>query len=97
LVFLQIALITAGQAFKDGEQSEKRGNDAAGFAADEFPGIGIFLLRHEAAAGGKFVGENDIGKRLGSEDDEVFREAGKMGGDGGQSKEVIERKIAVAD
>jgi len=58
--------------------------------------IGILLLRHKTAAGGIFVGKNDVGKFLRGEEDEILGEAGKMSGDAGERKEIVESEVAVA-
>src|SRR5467141_2798179 len=96
-VFLEVTLIARRQPFQGGEKSEKRSGDAPGFAANQFPRVGIFLLRHQAAAGGKFVGKNDVGKFLRSENHKIFREPRKMRRDPRERKKIIDRKVTVAD
>src|SRR5207249_8056064 len=72
-VLLKIALITRRQALQRRDQADQCPGDASGFAADQFPCVGIFLLWHEAAAGGKVVGKNHVRKFLRREDDEIIR------------------------
>ena len=96
LIFLQVALITGGQTFQGGEQAEQCGGDAAGFPAQQFPRVRIFLLRHKAAAGGIFVRENQVREFLRSEEDKIFGEARKVRGDASQREKIVERKVAVA-
>ena len=67
LVFLEVTLVTGRQAFQRCEKAEKRAGDAPSLAAQKLPGIGIFLLRHQAAAGGIFVREDGVGEFLGGE------------------------------
>jgi hypothetical protein len=55
-VLLEIALITRRQSLASRQQCEQRAVNPSRFSADQLPGIGIFLLRHQAASGGKFVG-----------------------------------------
>src|SRR5271167_4722935 len=97
LVFLQVALVTRWQAFQCGEQAKQRTSDAAGFAANQFPGVWIFLLRHQATAGGEFVGKNHVRKFLRRKDDEILSKAREMRGNSGKREKVIEREVAVAD
>ena len=96
-VFLQVALIARRQAFHRDQQADERGGDAAGFAANQFPRIGIFLLRHQAAAGGIFVGQNHEAEARRGEKNHVFREARKMAGQNRERVKIVERKIAAAD
>src|SRR5467141_2632351 len=96
-VFLEVTLITRRQSFQRREQTEQSAGDAAGLAANQFPSVGIFLLGHEAAAGGVFVGKNDVRKFLRRENYEVFRKARKMCGDSAEREKIIEHKVAVAD
>ena len=96
-VLLQIALVARRQAFAGGEKREERAVDAAGFAADQFPGVGIFLLRHQAAAGGVFVRQFDEAEFGRSEKDHVFGEAREMHGERRESEKKFEREVAVAD
>src|SRR4029077_18084237 len=70
---------------------------AAGLAAKEFPHVRIFLLGHEAAAGGIFVGQDDVFEFLRGEDHEVFGEAGKMRGDAREGEQVVDGEVAVAN
>src|SRR5690348_17597415 len=97
LILLKVALIASWQALESGEQADVCSSDLAGLATNQFPGIGIFLLRHEAAAGGVLVGQNDVREFLGCEDYEIFGETRKMRGDAGQREQIVERKISVAD
>src|SRR5208282_4243188 len=94
---LEIALITGGETLQRGEEGKEGARDATGLAAQKLPGIRILFLRHEAAAGGKLVGENGVGKFLRSKENEILGEAREMRGDSGECKEVVERKIAIAD
>src|SRR5882762_8798079 len=96
-VFLEVALVTGGQALQCCEKTKQRTGDAAGLAADQFPGVGIFLLGHEAAAGGVFVGKNYVRKFLRRKNHEVFRESRKMRRDPRERKKIIEREVAIAD
>ena len=96
LVFLKIALVAGGQGFQRGEKRKKGTSDAASFTAEEFPRIRIFLLGHQAAAGGVFVGKNDVGKFLGSKEDEIFGQAREVRGNAGEGEEIVEREVAVA-
>ena len=96
-VLLQVALVARWQAFQRREQTEQRSGDPAGFAADQLPGVWIFFLRHQAAAGGKFVGKNDIRKFLRSEEYKIFGEPGKMRSDAGEREKIVEREVPVAD
>src|SRR5467141_3074621 len=77
-VFLEVTLITRRQSLQCCEKTKQRSGDAAGLAANQFPSVGIFLLGHEAAAGGVFVGKNEVRKFLRRENHEVFRKARKM-------------------
>ena len=54
-IFLQIALITGRQSLERDEKRHQRAYEPASLAARQFPGIGIFFLRHQAAAGSVFV------------------------------------------
>ncbi len=96
LVFLEITLIAGWQTLQGNEKGEEGAGDASSFAAQEFPGIGVFLLGHEAAARRVFIGRNDIRKLLGGEEDKIFGEARKVGGNAGKSEKIIEGKITVA-
>ena len=96
-VLLQIALITRRQALAGGEKRDKRAVDAARLAANQFPGVGIFLLRHQAAAGGIFVRQfekAELGRR---EQNHVFGQAREMHGQRRKREKIFEREIAVAD
>ena len=77
-VLLQIALITRGQALASGEKREEGAVDAARLAADQLPRIGVFLLRHQAAAGGIFVRQLDEAKLRRGEQNHVLGEPRKM-------------------
>lgn len=96
-VLLQIALIARGKALQRDEQREERGRDAAGFPADQFPGIGIFFLRHQAAAGGIFVGQDEETETRRGEEDHVLGEAREMAREDGESEKIIESEIAATD
>ncbi len=96
LVFLQVALVAAGQTLQRGEQRKQRTSDAAGFSADQLPRIGVLFLRHQAAAGGIFVGKNHIGKFLRGEHHEILSKAREMRGDAREREKIIEREIAIA-
>src|SRR2546430_8959496 len=96
-VFLEVTLVTRRQSFERHEQTEKSTGDTAGFAANQFPAIGIFLLRHKTAARRVLVGQDEVGKFLRCENHEVLGKARKMCGHPAESKQIIERKIAVAD
>ena len=45
-VFLQVALVAGRQPFQRCEQAEQRPGNASRLAANQFPRVGIFLLRH---------------------------------------------------
>ena len=95
-VLLEIALVARRQALQRREQPEQSSGDAAGFAANQFPGIRIFLLRHQAAAGGILVWQNDVRKFLRRKNYEVFCEPRKMCSDSREGKKIIEREVPVA-
>ena len=97
LILLQVALITRGQALRSSKQRDERAVNAAGLAADQFPCIGVFLLRHQAAAGGVFVGQLDEAEFGRGEKNHVLGEPRKMHRQRGERKESFEREIAVAD
>src|ERR1700719_895596 len=96
-VFLQVALVAGWQAFERSEEAEERGRDASSLPPQKFPRVGILLLRHQAAARGIFIGQNDVGKLMRGEKHEVLRKARKMRGDARQRKKIFERKVAVTD
>ena len=79
------------------KSADQSSGDSAGFAAKEFPGVGIFFLGHQAAAGGIFIGEQYVAEFLRREEHEVFGEPRKMRGDAGEREKIIQREIAVAD
>ncbi len=97
LVFLEVALVAGGQALERGEEREERRGNASGLAADELPRVGIFLLRHDAAAGGELVGEKDEAKLLRGEQHKVFGHAREVRGQHGEGVEIVEREVAAAD
>ena len=76
LVFLQVALIARGQTFQRRQQAEQRAGDAAGFAANQFPGVRVLFLWQQAAAGGLFVGKSHVCEFLRRKEDKIFGEAG---------------------
>ena len=51
-VFLQIFVVAGGKALHHTKESGKQARCHCGFGADEFEPVRIFLLRHQAAAGG---------------------------------------------
>src|SRR5262249_60751141 len=94
---LQVALVARWQPFQRRQQAEQGPGNASGFSAQQFPGVGVFLLRHEAAARGVFIKENHVGKLLGCKNHEVFRKPGEERGESSEREKIIERKIAIAD
>ena len=58
-VFLQVSLITGRQSLHGGEKRDEASVNPASLAANQLPRVGILLLRHQAAAGGKFIGQLD--------------------------------------
>src|SRR6202008_3289754 len=90
LVFLQIALVTARQTFQRREQRDERAGNATGLAANEFPSVGIFLLWHQAAASGIFVGKNKVRKFLRGEQDEVFGQPREMRVNANEREKIVE-------
>src|SRR5207245_5381718 len=69
---------------------------ASRLATQQLPSVGILFLRHQAAAGGKFVGQDEEAELLRGEHHEVFREAREVRGDNGESIEIVEREVAIA-
>src|SRR5689334_5956411 len=60
LVLLQITLVTGWQSLQRGKEAEECRSDPSALAAQKFPRVRIFLLRHQAAARGIFVGKDDV-------------------------------------
>ena len=95
-VFLHVAVVGHGGAFDGDVKGRKAAEDAAGFAANEFERIWIFLLRHEAGAAGDAVAEVHPAELFTGIEDPVFSETGEVEhGRGGGVKEV-EGPVAVA-
>ena len=59
LVFLHVLGIGQRQTLHHREQRHRRPQNAPQLGAQQFGGIGIFLLRHDAAARGPAVGQAD--------------------------------------
>ena len=95
-VFLQVALIARRQTFERHEQADERPADAAGFPANQFPGVRVLFLWHQAAARGIFVGKHHVGEFLRRKEDKVFGEAGQVRRNPSQREKIVERKIAIA-
>src|SRR6185312_15396110 len=91
-----VALVASRQTLQCGEQGYQRPGNSSAFATQEFPDVGILLLRHEAAASRKFVGKDDVGQFLRGKDYEVFGEPGKMCGDAGERQQIIDSEVAIA-
>ena len=81
LILLQIALVTRWQPLAGGEERKKRPVNAARFPANQFPGVRILLLRHQAAAGGVFLGQVEKTKLGRREEDHVLRKTREMHGE----------------
>ena len=69
---------------------------AACFAACKLGHVGVFLLRHDAAACGEAVGNADEGKVLAHPDDEFFRQAADVDHDEAGGGGKFDGKVAVA-
>lgn len=72
---MQVAVVGHGEAFEECEEGDEVADEAGAFAADEFCGIRIFLLRHEAGACGEGIADLDEAKFCTRPEDEVFCEA----------------------
>ena len=72
LVFLQILVVAARQAFHRGEEPGQPADRAPGLAAHQLHRIGVLLLRHQAAAGRDPIVEIDEPELLAAENDDVL-------------------------
>ena len=59
LVFLIVLVVGQWLAFHQGQQAHQRAEHTAGLAAHQFGHIGVFLLRHDRAAGAETVRQID--------------------------------------
>ena len=97
LVLLEVAVVGEREAFDEGEESLKVALKAGGFAAEEFERVRVFLVGHEARAGGEGVGQGDEFEFGGAPEDEVLGDAGGVdAAEGGGGKEFDE-DVAVGD
>ena len=77
-VLLQIFVVAAGQPLHRRQPAGEPANRPAGLAAYELQRIGVFLLRHHAAAGSRRVGQIEEAVFLAGEDDEVLGDPAQM-------------------
>ena len=94
-VLLHVAVVGEREALHGEEQGIEGAEDPAGLASDEFEGVGVFLLRHEAGAGGDAVAQFEPAEFFRRVEDPIFRQAAEVDhGDGGRV-EVVEGEVAV--
>ncbi len=72
LVLLQIAHIGCGQSLHQCDEFDLIADDAGSFSADQLQGIGIFFLRHHAAAGGIGVIQAEKTETFRRPDNKIF-------------------------
>ena len=75
LVLLQILVVAGRQALHRHQQAGEVADRAAGLAAHQLERIGILLLRHHAAAGGRRIGQLEEPELLARDQDEVLGDA----------------------
>ena len=62
LVLLEIAIVRHGESLERGQQADEISQQPAGLATGEFGDVRIFLLRHQARAGGVRIAQRDEAK-----------------------------------
>ena len=96
LVFLVVLVVGQRLALHEGDQAHQVTYHAAGLAACQLGHVGVFLLRHDGAAGGETVGDFDKAEVLAHPQDQLFAQAANVhhaqAGGGGE----FNRKVAVA-
>ena len=95
LVLLQIAVIGEGQAFQRNEHADEGADGAAGAAARELGDVGVLLLRHDAGAGGKGIGQRDEAELRGGPEHQLLGEARDVDHREGRGAEVVDDEVAV--
>ena len=96
-VFLQVAVVSEGEPLDEGDEGLMVAVETGGLAPDELKGVGVFLLGHEAGAGGESVRELHEAELATAPKDHVLGEAGKVEADGVAGGGEIEGGVAVAD
>ena len=96
-ILLEVLVIGEGKPLNRRQHSHETAVHAAGFAADEFGDIGIFLLRHDGGTRRILVGDVDEAELVRRIDDEILAEARKVRHQGGAAEEVFRHEIAVGN
>ena len=96
LVFLVVLVVGQRLALHQGDQAHQVPHHAAGLAARQLGHVGVFLLRHDGAAGGEAVGDFDKAEVLAHPQDQLLTQPADVhhahAGGGGE----FNRKVAVA-
>lgn len=77
-VFLEIAVVGEWEPFEGGEDAGEFADEAAGAPASELGDVGVFLLGHDAGAGGEGIGEAEESVFGAGPEDDLFGEAGEV-------------------
>mmetsp|Transcript_37337 Transcript_37337/g.71570 ORF Transcript_37337/g.71570 Transcript_37337/m.71570 type:complete len:330 (-) Transcript_37337:278-1267(-) len=95
LVLLQIAVVCLGEALAQREQGHERAVHARRLAARQLHGVGVLLLRHDAAASGhRVAGDHEL-ELFRRPQHPLLRDAAAVHGDDGQVTHVFQQKVPV--
>ncbi len=95
LVLLHILAIGQRQALHHRQQRDQRAVQPPGFGSHQFGGIGVALLRHDRAAGGKGVGQRDKPEPVAAPEHNLFGKARNVGPGERRRGEKFDREIPV--
>jgi len=95
-VFLVVFVVGQRLGFHQHQQAHQVTDHAPGLAARKFGYVGVFLLRHDRAAGGVAVGQRHKAKVLAHPDDQLFAQAAQVHHAQAGGGAELERKVAVA-
>ncbi len=96
LILLHVLVIAKRQSLHGGQQAHKMPIGPPGFSPDELRKIRIFFLGHDAAAGGKCVGDHNKTKLLGGPEHQFLTQTAEMHHHHRCVVEKIQNKIPVA-
>ena len=94
-ILLHVFGIGQRQALHHGEQRHRGPQDPADFGAQQFGGVGVFLLRHDRGAGGPAVGQLHETELGGGPDHQFLGETRQVGGADRGGRQKFEREVAV--
>ena len=96
-VFLEVLVVAEREALEYGGKGHIAPHDTSHFAANEFHGVGIFLLGHDGRTGGDAVAHLHEAEFCRGVEDKVFGEAAEVHHEEVGCVEHIQHKVPVAD